>query len=288
MEIAMHELLRLTATVLNDYLEKRLPNLGAQWWQTRVKPSLSPAQIAVLDRRGAVGLSALDLASLLKVMDRNWHDLTVTDLLTSEDRSFLKEMQSVRNRWAHESADSMAAEDLYRDLDTLQRFMGAIQASQAAIDKVREAKMSVMKRMNETTVAPSMSVASKPSSPSRPLNGVDARGMVVQLDAAQHPKATRQWTGNDCTARNHHGAVRLDETPLVLCLRWRKSASAPIQPVGTFKLDLSALLSAGYVQRDAQAGCVRLRFWHGEDDGVYIQASPSAESLRVGSVTVKD
>jgi hypothetical protein len=182
----------------------------------------------------------------------------------------------------------MAAEDLYRDLDTLQRFIGAIQAPPAAVDKVREAKMSIMKRMNIQNVAPSAGTSPKPSAPPHPNNVVAVKGIVEQLDAAQHPKATRQWTGNDATERNHHGAVRLDETPLVLCLRWRKAASAPIQFVGYFRLDLPALLSAGYVRHDAQAGCVRLRFWHGSDDGVYIQVNPDAPALRIGTVTVTD
>ena len=85
-------------------------------------------------------MMSLDLAALLKVFDQNWHQLSSAMDLSSESRHFVKEMRTVRNRWAHAGGDGFSADDIYRDLDTLQRFSRVINADEAFIQQIRAAK----------------------------------------------------------------------------------------------------------------------------------------------------
>ncbi|MDZ7581738.1 MAG: Swt1 family HEPN domain-containing protein [Deltaproteobacteria bacterium] len=75
----------------------------------------------------------LDLAGLLHVLDQNWYQISSSLDLTSEARHFVKEMQTVRNRWAHADTEGFPADDIYRDLDTLQRFAVVIEADHKLI-----------------------------------------------------------------------------------------------------------------------------------------------------------
>jgi hypothetical protein len=56
----------------------------------------------------------------------------------------------------------------------------------------------------------------------------------------------RTWNGNDTSQRNHNGAVPLAEDPLDIVLNWKSSAKAIAKLVGCFRLNLPALLAAGY------------------------------------------
>jgi hypothetical protein len=66
----------------------------------------------------------------------------------------------------------------------------------------------------------------------------------------------------DDNAGNHHGVVRLSESPLYLILFWRKTAADEVHSVGVFRLDLPELLKDGYIRYepvDLPGPDVRLR-----------------------------
>ena len=94
----------------------------------------------------------------------------------------------------------------------------------------------------------------------------------------------RAWNGNDRTNRNYHNAVPLDEDPFDIALKWKASPSAPLRPVGCFRLNLAALLAEGFIRRDQMAGHVRLRFFHDLDDCIYIETWSGAPRLLIGKV----
>ena len=70
------------------------------------------------------------------MLDQNWHQISTKLDLTSEARHFIKEMQTVRNRWAHAGTQGFPVEDVYRDLDTLQRFAVVIDADESLLQEV--------------------------------------------------------------------------------------------------------------------------------------------------------
>ena len=140
----LNSLLQKTTVNLATYLKKILPSLFDDWWKQAVVDNLSVPQRRQLEQRNINSLSALDFAALLRVLDQNWYQISTKLSLTSEARHFVKEMQTVRNRWAHAGAEGFPVEDVYRDLDTLQRFATIIDADKILLQEVRDAKTSLL------------------------------------------------------------------------------------------------------------------------------------------------
>ena len=71
------------------------------WWPKCVVGKLSFQQRQQIERWGISRLDQLDLAALLRILDQNWFELADLRKWPYEGRNFVKEMQTVRNRWAH-------------------------------------------------------------------------------------------------------------------------------------------------------------------------------------------
>lgn len=140
----IHDFLQRLLPILADFLEKELPPLFDDWWNKAVINNLSFQQKKRLEQRNINSLSGLDLAGLLRVLDQNWYQISSNLNLASETRHFLKEMQTVRNRWAHTDTEGFAVDDIYRDMDTLQRFAVVIRANDQLIQDLREAKAALI------------------------------------------------------------------------------------------------------------------------------------------------
>jgi superfamily II DNA or RNA helicase len=91
----------------------------------------------VVESKRITTLAGLDLAALLRVMDANWHLLAERLEYVPEARHYLKEMRTLRDRWAHAAAAEFSPEDVYRDLDTLQRFLVVIGAGEELLGAVK-------------------------------------------------------------------------------------------------------------------------------------------------------
>ncbi|MEW8410567.1 MAG: helicase-related protein [Candidatus Thiodiazotropha sp.] len=138
MSMKMGELLNHAAAELCRFLDKRLPTLGDEdWWVKRVVDKLSFQQQRYVEQRGISELGGLDLVALIRILDQNWYDLNWKESFPPDARHFVKEMQTIRNRWAHASVQEYPRDDVYRDLDTLQRFLAVIGASEDLQDRVR-------------------------------------------------------------------------------------------------------------------------------------------------------
>jgi len=120
-QATLTRLLSEVAKYLALFLERELPPLFEDWWNQAVVNNLSFQQRRRMEQRGIASLGALDLAALLRVLDQNWYQISNKLGLTSESRHFVKEMQTIRNRWAHATTEGFPLDDIYRDLDTLQR-----------------------------------------------------------------------------------------------------------------------------------------------------------------------
>jgi ATP-dependent helicase HepA len=68
---------------------------------------LSFQQQRTVTERGHKTLRQLDFAALLRALDRrNWYELSNMLRLPRERRTWVKEMQTVRNKWAHLSSEA--------------------------------------------------------------------------------------------------------------------------------------------------------------------------------------
>ncbi len=149
----MHELIRTATTELAVFLATYLPTLGEGCWKTHVVDRLSFQQQRTVEEREITRLEQMDFAALLRIFDQNWYELSQALSLPREGRTWVRELQSVRNRWAHLSASPVPAEDLYRDADTLARVLGMLGAapdSVAAVEAVRRDAFSDMAATSDT------------------------------------------------------------------------------------------------------------------------------------------
>lgn len=144
------------------FLERVLPPLFDDWWNKAVVNTLSFQQKRRLEQRNITSLGGLDLAGLLRVLDQNWYQISNSLDLTSEARHFVKEMQTVRNHWAHADTEGFPVDDIYRDLDTLQRFAVVIGADEKLIQDLRKTKAALL--ASETQPQPDPG-AETPSAP---------------------------------------------------------------------------------------------------------------------------
>ena len=76
MESNLNSLLQKTIRFLAVFLEKALPPLFDDWWNEAVINSLSFQQRRRISEQGVQSLTSLDLASLLRVLDQNWYQLS--------------------------------------------------------------------------------------------------------------------------------------------------------------------------------------------------------------------
>lgn len=139
-----NNLLQKVTGCIASYLGKVLPSLFEDWWKQAVINSLSFQQQRRLAQQNINSLASLDLAALLRVLDQNWYQISSKLNLTPEARHFIKEMQTVRNRWAHTGTEGLPVDDVYRDLDTLQRFATIIGADEYLLQEVRTSKTSLI------------------------------------------------------------------------------------------------------------------------------------------------
>jgi ATP-dependent helicase HepA len=96
-----HRHLTTLSNQLTTFLDRHLSAVSARWWSTHVLEQLTYQQQRHAETAGLTRLDQLDLAALLRITDRNWSELTQAATLPPAARNWLKEAQTIRNRWAH-------------------------------------------------------------------------------------------------------------------------------------------------------------------------------------------
>jgi hypothetical protein len=114
-----------------------------------------------------------------------------------------------------------------------------------------------------------------------------SRALVQRVEAVPAGAVHRRWVIRDDNQQHHHGIVRLSENPLYVELWWKANARGREQQVGTYRLDLAALVARGYIRYEPEGvpgDTVRLRFVRGERGVVSIQSRADGPALAVGTV----
>lgn len=138
------DILGEVATSVRCFLGKELQEIRSDWWNALVVAQLTEQQLRNIRGRRVDSLAGLDLASLLRVFNFNFDDIAQRADLSRDLRTWLREMQGIRNRYAHATEDLCPVDDQWRDLDTIQRFSKAIGASAALLDRVAKLKTSLL------------------------------------------------------------------------------------------------------------------------------------------------
>lgn len=136
-------LLRTITLLLAQWLEDNIMAINDDWWKQCVLPSLSYQQQQRVSASNITTLSQFDLAALLRIIDKNWFSLANKCLLDNETRSYLKELQLVRNHWAHTSCEETPVDDIYRDVDTILRLSKKLNLDSQFISNVEAIKKSL-------------------------------------------------------------------------------------------------------------------------------------------------
>lgn len=143
----MISLLRLASHDLVRFLEANLPKISSDWWRKNVINRLSFQQQRVASEKHFSRLSDFDFAALLRILDQNWFELSSTVSLPRDARTWIKELQTVRNKWAHLGSTDLPASEVYRDADTLVRLLQVIKADQGTLEAAESAKMQALAKM---------------------------------------------------------------------------------------------------------------------------------------------
>jgi ERCC4-related helicase len=175
--MSMHQILGDVAAAIAAVLQRELPQLGQDWWQSNVVDRLSIQQQRLVDERRVDSLSGLDLAGLLRVFDQNWNPLGYRLNLDQQARNWLKEAQGIRNRWAHLPPGGLRSEDAYRDIDTLYRLLGVLGADQATLERAQAERGRVLEEL-----APRPKDKEVALQTGQPQGGI-SKGTVVRLRA---------------------------------------------------------------------------------------------------------
>lgn len=143
----MLELLRSACADIAAFLDEQLPRFSDNWWQSHVLERLTYQQQRVATERGIRSLRQLDLAALLRVMDENWYQLSSALQWPREGRNWIKELQSIRNKWAHMGTEDAPDYVIYRDADTLHQLMQLIGARPQTLTEVNQVRRGALRAM---------------------------------------------------------------------------------------------------------------------------------------------
>jgi ATP-dependent helicase HepA len=180
-EQKMIDLIRIATADLAHFLELNMQNLSADWWHKHVLDRLSFQQQRMVQERGYTSLQQLDFAALLRILDQNWYDLSNRLHLAREAWSWVKELQTVRNKWAHLSAESVPASEIYRDADTLGRLLAMLGANPASLKAIESKKIAALAGIARNGNGSSDSITGQPTRAPQPMNAYADTPVVAQV-----------------------------------------------------------------------------------------------------------
>lgn len=120
------------------WLNKRLPHITKNWWDELVINNLSDLQREQVIKNNIHEINRLDLASLLRIFDRNWFVITGSYFMNNRERVNIKKMQEVRNSCAHITPNDITKVKIVADVETIIALMQAFDASMKEISDMEE------------------------------------------------------------------------------------------------------------------------------------------------------
>jgi ATP-dependent helicase HepA len=92
------EILLIATKQLSKWFKTNFSTLDDNWWDSLVLPALSYQQKQWVDRKQIATLEELDLAALLRILDRNWYQFTQKFNFSTQDRHYVKELTTSPNK----------------------------------------------------------------------------------------------------------------------------------------------------------------------------------------------
>ena len=114
---------------IGTWLSPKLPRITEDWWEELVLRNLTPLQLEAVVLKNIQEITGLDLASLLRVVHRNWFLLSGTHFMNARDRENVRTMQGIRNFWAHITPDDINKPRVIDDTNVIISLMQTFDAS---------------------------------------------------------------------------------------------------------------------------------------------------------------
>ena len=111
---------------LCTWLNRMLPRVSDEWWSECVMGNLSYAQYDLAKQNNYTKLEQFDLAALLRITDKSWHDMRAFAYLPTSDRECVRAMMKVRNNWAHCAGSIPDKDVVVRDLNIILSFFESL------------------------------------------------------------------------------------------------------------------------------------------------------------------
>ena len=140
---SMNEYLHQATGALAEWLNDMLPKVTENWWDECVLQKLSYNQRTFAAQKGFTKLTDFDLAALLRIADKAWYEMRSFAYLPTKERECIRDMQGVRNNWAHVGSELPGKDSIIRDLDILQRFFEQLNMSHDILSDVAELRKAV-------------------------------------------------------------------------------------------------------------------------------------------------
>lgn len=125
----MNEYMFQLTEKIGTWLSKKLPAITDKWWDDLVMNNLSTLQRENVISGQIHEIKGLDLAEILRVVDRNWFVITSSFFINNKERQNIKNMQEVRNSWAHISQSTISKQKVIHDVEIIIDLMQAFDAT---------------------------------------------------------------------------------------------------------------------------------------------------------------
>lgn len=139
----INEYLHQATVLLVSWLDGKLRVVCDDWWNECVLDRLSCHQRKIAIEKGYKELSNFDLAALLRVADKNWYDIKSFAYLPTSERDCIKDMQSVRNNWAHCAGTLPGKDAIIHDIEVMIKFFRQMESKPEDISHLEELKKNV-------------------------------------------------------------------------------------------------------------------------------------------------
>lgn len=139
----INEYLHQATSLLVAWLEGKLRRVCDDWWNECVLDRLSYRQREIAVEKGFQELSDFDLAAVLRIADKNWYDMRNFAYLPTSERDCIRDMQSVRNNWAHCAGTLPSKDVIIHDIEVIIKFYEQMEVLQDDINQIEEFKRNV-------------------------------------------------------------------------------------------------------------------------------------------------
>ena len=139
----INEYLHQATGLLVSWLDGKLRKVCDDWWNECVLDRLSYRQREIAIEKGFKELSDFDLAAVLRIADKNWYDMRNFTYLPTSERECIRDMQSVRNNWAHCAGTLPGKDAIIHDIEVIIKFFEQMEAPQVDINQLEEFKKNV-------------------------------------------------------------------------------------------------------------------------------------------------